>query len=549
MTPPPKRPFLDRPRRKARLSAWIWLALATVSIALPAPRPAFGAPPWVADPADEVGKYFKTGPIPRFKLQLTPAEYDKLAKDPRTYAHAALLEGGKVVFADVGVKLKGSAGSFRPLNEKPGLSVKVDKFKKEQEFHGLTKFTLNNAAQDDTFSDEFLGCEVFRMAGIPTPLVSHARVMINERDLGLYVLKEGYDHRFLKRHFTDSDGDLYDGGFCQDIDSGLEMDVGKDPNDAVDLLELQFACEHADPVQRRKLMLERLDVDEFISFMALERMLCHWDGYCMNRNNYRIYMPKDKHAVFLPHGMDQLLGDTDVSVLDDPAAIVALAVLKDVEWAATYRRRIGELLPLFLVPDKLFKRLDEELARVRPALAGVKDTPNGVSTLKSRFGQRAKDLLEQSKLPAPKAVALEKGASFRLRNWRPVSKDGGAKLAQVNIGGERALRVEAGPKGKSLGAWNARVLLAPGKYRFEASARVDDVTGADGPNKEKGGAGLTVVGALDGTRVDGTGAWKPVRVEFEVIESPRNVELAAELRASKGAVVFKVGSLRIVRVE
>ena len=549
MSPTSNGPHPGAPRPRPAIAAWIRVALAVATIAVPAPRDAHGAEPWVADPADEVAKYFRTGPIPRFKLVLTPKEYDNLAANPRTYAHAALLEGGKVVFEDVGVKLKGSAGSFRELDDKPGFSVKVDKFKKDQTFHGLVKFSLNNAAQDDTFSAEFLGCEVFRMAGLPTPLVSHARVTINDRDLGLYVLKEGYDHHFLRRHFADPDGNLYDGGFCTDIDGGLEQDVGKDPNDTLDLLELQFACEQADPARRRKLMLERLDVDEFITFMALERMLCHWDGYCMNRNNYRIYVPKDGRAVFLPHGMDQLLGDTDVSVLDDPSGMVALAVLKDAEWAATYRRRIGELLPLFLSPNRLFKRLDEELARVRPALAGVKDAPNGVSTLKSRFGQRAKDLLEQSKLPAPRPVAIERGSSFRLRNWRPVSKAGDAKLAQVNVAGERVLRVEAGPKGASLGAWNARVLVAPGKYRFDASAQADDVAATEGPNKEKGGVGLSVAGAPDGPRLEGTGGWKTLRVEFEVLETPRIVELSCELRATKGRAVFKVGSLRIVRTE
>jgi hypothetical protein len=66
--------------------------------------------------------------------------------------------------------------------------------------------------------------------------VTHARVSLNGRDPGLYVLKEGHDKRFLRRSFDDPTGTYYD-GFCLDIDGGLERDEGKGPADGADLAD------------------------------------------------------------------------------------------------------------------------------------------------------------------------------------------------------------------------------------------------------------------------------------------------------------------------
>lgn len=499
--------------------------------------------------AEELLAWFQDGSAPRLKLTLNGEEGAKLAQDPRTYVHASLQEGSKTLLGDVGLKLKGSVGSFRELDDKPGFTVKVDKFQKEQQFHGLRKFHLNNSVQDPTFLAEFLGYEVFRAAGIPAPLVSHARVFLNGRDLGLYVVKEAYDKRFLARHFPDAAGNLYDGGFCTDIDTDLEQDAGPEDGAHADLHKLLEACREPSPAARKERLSAVLDVEGFLTFMALERMLCHWDGYSMNRNNYRLYVPRDGRAVFLPHGMDQLLGDPRVAVFDDPAAIVATAVLENAEWAAAYRKRVGELLPLLAASDRLGRCMDAALARLKPVLAGAESVPSGVSTLKSRLEQRVKNLRAQVAQPSPKAVALDKGEAFRINNWRPVSQAGGAKLAQLTLGNERVLRVEAGGGGDSAGSWRSRVQLLPGTYRFEASARTEGL--APNSTAAAGNALLVVSAVGDGPGLDGTQkrGWKPLSLEFEVKDLQANVEFAVELRASKGSAAFKLSSLRVVRLD
>ena len=159
------------------------------------------------------------------------------------------------------VKLKGAAGSYRDFDDRPCLTLNIDKYKKGQRLHGMEKFHLNNAAQDESYLSEWLGSELFRKAGIPTPRVAHVRLWINDRVLGLYVLREGFDEPFLKRSFGANDGNLYDGGFLQDIDSELEMDSGDDPDNRDDLLGLVTACYQPDATVRRSLIARTVGLE------------------------------------------------------------------------------------------------------------------------------------------------------------------------------------------------------------------------------------------------------------------------------------------------
>lgn len=174
---------------------------------------------------------------------------------------------------------------------------------------------LNNRLQDPSYLSELASPDLNLAAGVPATRTTHAPGLA-ERLMCFYVLKQGFDDHFLKRHFPSSKGNLYDGGFLQEIDAKLEKDSGKGPDDHSDLQALGRRVPRGDPAKRAQELSELLDVEKFISFMALELMGCHWDGYCQNRNNYRVYFdPDTKRRHFFPHGMDQMFGDTNFGVL------------------------------------------------------------------------------------------------------------------------------------------------------------------------------------------------------------------------------------------
>src|SRR2546426_464197 len=200
----------------------------------------------------------------------------------------ATVREGTLVYTNVAVHLKGAAGSFRPVDDKPGLTLNFDKLAKGQRFHGLGKISLNNSVQDPSYITDKLCRELFEKAVVPVSRAGYATVSLNGRRLGLYVLTEGWNKQFLKRYFNNVKGNLYDGGFARDITGRLFVNSGDDPDDVSDLKALVAAAKERNFTNRLGRLEQTLDLDRFITFVALDALLWNWDGYVLNRNNYRV---------------------------------------------------------------------------------------------------------------------------------------------------------------------------------------------------------------------------------------------------------------------
>src|SRR5207237_8111091 len=115
--------------------------------------------------------------IPRVESKNYPYQIEQLRRANRTYVRATVTVGANTL-QNVGVRLKGH-GSFRPLDEKPSLSLKFDKFIPGQTLDGLTKVLLNNASQDASLLSAYIAAGMFRGAGVPAACVAHAQVRGN----------------------------------------------------------------------------------------------------------------------------------------------------------------------------------------------------------------------------------------------------------------------------------------------------------------------------------------------------------------------------------
>jgi spore coat protein CotH len=286
------------------------------------------------------GELFGDGAVWRISLELGSDDLKSLRSNPRDYVHATLREGTNIV-RNVAIRLKGSS-SFRGVDDKPSFTVDCDRFRAGQRFHGLSKFHLHNSLEDPGYLNEKLGSELFRAAQLPAPRVAHAMVELNDRRLNLYVLKEGFAEEFLARHFQQTDGNLYEpqAGVAPDVTGPMTRNSGAGPDDNLDLRRLATASAQ-DPPQRWKALGEILDLDRFLTFMAMETLSGHRDGYCLARNNYRLYLqPSSNRFIFLPDGMDQLFGRADFPVEPHMAGVVAKALLETKEGRQAYRERL-----------------------------------------------------------------------------------------------------------------------------------------------------------------------------------------------------------------
>lgn len=341
----------------------------------------------------------------RLKIELSDSAQESLRKDSKHYVKAVVREGGQS-YAEVGVRLKGSA-TFQSIDKKPGLSLKFNEFVKDQEFHGRGRVLLNNSQQDPTYLSEAIGGDIFRSAGVPAAKVTFARVEMNGRDLGLYVVAEAANKDFLSQYFKKAKGNLYEGS-NNDITDKLEKDGGDSSTEQTDLRALASASKEPDLAQRWKKLATALDIERFITFAAVEVLIGHHDGYTMDKNNYRIYHdPASEQMVFLPHGLDQLFAKTDEPLIPEWKGLVARAVLSTPSGQQKYLERMSGLLAGAFKTDALQARIKELGATIRPALAesdsgAAKAFDEAVAKMCERVAKRAA-FIEQQLKAAPAA--------------------------------------------------------------------------------------------------------------------------------------------------
>jgi spore coat protein CotH len=355
-------------------------------------------------PAAESDAFFKSSKILELNIELGANEFNSLRGDPRKYVKATLKENNTTTYTEVGVHLKGAAGSFRGIDDKPSITVNMDKFIGKQRFHGMDKFHLTNSLQDPSYLSELICGELFRAAGVPASRVCHAVMSINGKRKGLYYIKEGYDKYFLSRHFGTNEGNLYDGGFLRDIDQPLQLIRGtRDVKDRADLKALVAASREQEAGKRFQKLDKLLDLDQFITFLVIEVITWDWDGYPMKCNNYRIYHdPTRDKITFIPSGMDQMFGDVGGPLLPHFQGMVAQGLLSTPEGRKRYLARMEEILKKVYNAEALIKKLDKQQAIIQPVLASIdagagRDYMNQVNRLRQAIRQRPKNLEDQLK--------------------------------------------------------------------------------------------------------------------------------------------------------
>lgn len=306
-----------------------------------------------------------------------------------TYSASVTVDGQRV--DNVGLRKKGFLGSISQV--RPSLKIDFDEFVVNQMLGGTTRMTLNNNKQDRTLIRQCLVYRTFAAAGVPAPRCNFARVTVNGTDLGVYSHVEEIKKPFLRRHFTDDSGNLYEGqrsDFNDVLVATFEAKTNQTTNDRSDLAAMVSALANDSLPDVQAL----LDVDQFLTFWAVEVLTGHWDGYASNRNNFYLYGdPSTGKLRFLPWGPDIGFSPTDpfhpvraVSVSAD-----GLLTSKLYEWPETkaaYLQRVQELLDSVWHEDDLLAEVDRTMQILDSA--GVSADEAGLTEIRAYItGRRA----------------------------------------------------------------------------------------------------------------------------------------------------------------
>lgn len=495
-------------------------------------------------------------PVPQLRIEISEDDLDTLrgsrkgkGSEGRERPEVAVtVREGTNVFRRVALHLKGSAGSFQSVDQKPALTLHFDENVPGQRFHGLEKISLNNSAQDPTYLCEHLGRMAFTQAGLPTPRVTHARVSLNGRLLGLYVLVEGWNKQFLRRHFPDPEGAFFEPPFRVDLPGRMELKSGHTADGARALAALESALDENTPSARWAALGRTMDRDRFMTGLALEVLLNHWDGYARNQNNFRLFhdRPADR-ILFLPHGMDQLFGlrrpETEMPLLPEFRGRIAQIVMETRAGQRRFFERAGWLLTNVFRVEPMTDEVRRLEGRIRLALA---DTPSAraqfdaqVPLLLQRIEDRHARLLDE--LPtADGAQLFLRTNTARLGGWNFRRSN---RNYEIPAATPRVLPIR-GISSRS-GQWETTLLLEPGQYRFAARA---EITGLP-PNMAGYNAVLMVRGTAgrDARQLFAANGRANLTHSF-TLDAARVVTLSCEFQSPAGLASFDRSSLQLSRV-
>lgn len=256
-------------------------------------------------PATNADELFSTDRLPSLHITIDDASWAALEAEPKEWAPAAFRYEDEQLPL-IGVRLKGNH-SFRGLDEKAAFKLKFNEYVPGTRFLELEGLTLNNMVIDTSMLREWIGYRVFRELGVPAPRVGYAQVFINDELYGLYLTLEPYDDEFLARVYDDPSGNLYESDKSADLDSSIDnwdQDEGEDKT-RTDLAAFSaLAMLDGDAVFHDK---GGVDLPEFLTFMAGEAIVGHFDGH-MGGHNFFIYheLAADRWT-YLPWSLDQAL--------------------------------------------------------------------------------------------------------------------------------------------------------------------------------------------------------------------------------------------------
>ena len=407
---------------------------------------------------------------------------------------------------------------------------------------------LNNSSQDGSLLAEMMATWMFRDANVPAPRVTHARVLFNGRELGMYVVIEAENKEFLKHWFRNSHGSLYE-AYLADVDTQMDQDNGDDTSQT-DVKQLAVVTKMTNVVERWNKLPAVLDVDRYVSHLVCELFAAHTDGYALNRNNYRIYRnPETGQFTFIAHGLDWGYANIGVSMRPPMNSLATRAVLESPQGWALFKQRRLTLFTNVFQPAVMTNRVNCAVARLVSQARDANETNlfrGWGNDMNNRIAARWLNVSNQLYGPEPFAVTFDGNGVAKLKGWQKKTDTGTPVQDETKLENKTVLRISS-TNAPCVASWRTTIVLPAGKYFFEGDVRGSGIVPPQ--NQPMIGAGLRKSGdPKRENKIVGDAGWTHLQYDIEVpANTEQEIVLVCELRANKGEAWFDEESLHLSR--
>lgn len=319
-------------------------------------------------------------------LDIDPAAWQALRDNYlENQYYAANLTVDGVAVRQVGVRSRGEGSRNE---DKPGLKVEFDKYVPGQEYYGYKSLVVDNLTQDASMLRERMSFLVFEAMGIPAPRNAHARLTVNGRYWGLFALVEPVSKPFLEARLGEKSGTLFDYEWRFPYDFSwlgsrpseyvplpFEPETNQDrPDVAAGLVALVRAINEEPDATFLAAMAARLDVDRFLTHVAVENALAEGDGIVGNQgmNNFYLYEYGAKNRfVFIPWDKDSTFRSGTWPLYRNlEENVLTRRLTADPAKRSAYADAVSRTVDEFLNDRWLTPRLEAAYQQVRSAAAG-----------------------------------------------------------------------------------------------------------------------------------------------------------------------------------
>ena len=193
-------------------------------------------------------------------------------------------------YPNVGIRTKGHSSNqfvYQAKKDKYSFRIKLDKYDKYQNYHGLTEFCMNNMYSDPSCMRDILCYNAMDALDAYAPICGYTDLYLNGQLYSFYFLAEQPGTTLGERLATNDDavlykaadvGNNYDCTFASDMKlENFEVKFGRDDS-LTHIQEIVTAINKVTP-QDYKFIEDVIDVPSFLKGFAVNAVLCNYDSY------------------------------------------------------------------------------------------------------------------------------------------------------------------------------------------------------------------------------------------------------------------------------